>query len=81
MGDWLNGWLRFHGKLSGGEGKVTLQVSDQSAFTVRLMQSVTSGTGRVDWLPLWKSGKALVDGLGQSSIRLGFKYTFLLEKR
>ena len=26
----------FHGKLSGGEGKVTLKVSDQSAFTVPL---------------------------------------------
>ena len=59
----------FHGKLSGGEGKVTLQVSDQSAFTVPLnaIRYVRNREG-VDWLPLWKSGKALVDGLGQSEL-------------
>lgn len=56
----------FYGKLVCEGGKLTLLKRGKAAFTlpVNALRYVRN-TVSVNWLPLWKSGKALQDGLGQ----------------
>jgi hypothetical protein len=57
----------FHGKVSEANGKMMIQTADFRVFSVpsnaiRFVRSHALG----EWLPLWKSGKAIQDGLGQA---------------
>lgn len=59
----------FHGNLSGEAGKVTLQTTGKQNFTLPLNAiRYVRNPGAANWLPLWKSGKALQDGLGYKEV-------------
>ena len=59
----------FHGKLTTSGNQFTLQTSGQLAISLPLKAiRYARNPNAANWVPLWKAGKSLQDGLGQSEI-------------